>query len=113
MKRVALILFGVFLFSCTTVSVLPVNNAKFGNPTNNVTIYSNRDAIERKYEEIAIIFSESDAGMVGTNKIIDKLLQKAKSIGADGIILEEKSTTSINMYGGVTSFKVIAIRFTE
>ena len=65
MKRVALILFGVFLFSCTTVSVLPVNNAKFGNPTNNVTIYSNRDAIERKYEEIAIIFSESDAGMVG------------------------------------------------
>ena len=51
--------------------------------------------------------------LVGTNKIIDKLLQKAKRIGADAIILEEKSTTSISMYGGITSFKVIAIRFTE
>ena len=113
MKKVALILFGFILFSCTTVRVIPVNNAKFNAPTTNVTVYSNRNAIEKEYKEIAIIFSDSDAGMVAYDKIINKILEKAKTIGADGIIIEEKSTSAINMYGGLTSFKVTAIQFIE
>lgn len=96
----------LILASCTTISVIPIGEPNSGLYDGNVPVYVSRNTINKKFEEIAIITGKVDAefAVVDDSKTMDKILNKAKLIGADAVIFEEVDYQSI---------RVTAIKFTE
>lgn len=106
LKFNTLIISILILTSCTTISVIPIGEPNSGLYNGKVPVYVNRSTIDKKFEEIAIITGKVDAdfAVVDDSKTMDKILNKAKLIGADAVIFEEVDYQSI---------RVTAIKFTE
>lgn len=106
LKFNTLIISILILTSCTTISVIPVGATNSGLYDGNIPVYVSRNTINKKFEEIAIITGKVDAefAVVDDSKIMDKILNKAKLIGADAVIFEEVDYQSI---------RVTAIKYTE
>ena len=121
LKYLLLSITTLFMVSCVSVSMIPLGDADFYGSNNRVLVYYSRDKINKEYDEIAILKAKTtDAWLVTDEQMLDKLLEKAKTIGADAIIYEsesERSSTGGTFIGNtyVTSskatFKVVAIRF--
>ena len=106
LKFNTLIISILVLTSCTTISVIPIGTTNAGLYDGKVPVYVNRNTINKKFEEIAIITGKVDAefAFVDDSKTMDKILKKAQMIGADAVVFEEVDYQSI---------RVTAIRFTE
>lgn len=78
--------------------------------TGEIDIYTNPEAIEKPYKEIAIIkVTESDLGNKDQT-MFDKLILKAKEIGADGIIVLSQATEPLSHWASVKESKRKIIR---
>ena len=93
LKYLLLSITTLFMVSCVSVSMIPLGDAIFIN--NRVLVYYSRDKINKEYDEIAILKAKTtDAWLVTDEQMLDKLLEKAKTIGADAIIYESESERS-------------------
>ena len=120
-KIVLTTLTSIILFSCVSVSAIPLGNNTFQRTDNPVSIFYSRDQIPNEYIEIAILNAKtSDGDIVSDETMISKLIEKGKEIGADGLIFE--STNERESGGFFTNqgffiqetkkaFRVIAIRY--
>lgn len=105
LKFNTLIISILILASCTTISVIPIGETNSGLYDGKIPVYVSRNTINKKFEEIAIITGKVDAefAVVDDSKTMDKILNKAKLIGADAVIFEEVDYQSIR----VTAIKYI------
>ena len=121
MKRLLIIYCLIMLIGCVSVNVIPLGGAKFYPTNKKVLVYYNAEKIEKPYDEIAILNAKTtDKDFVSDEAMLEKLLLKAKEIGADAVIYESQSSNKggpMVLMGGMLmqdthgSFRVIAIRF--
>ena len=100
----------LILTSCTTISVIPIGGAIFEPHQQKVLVYANRNTIDKEYEEIAIITAKIDEefGFIDDKATMDKILNKAQTIGAHAVIFEDEDLSATTQ-----SIRVTAIKFTE
>ena len=121
MKRLLIIYCLTMLSGCVSVNVIPLGGAKFYPTNKKVLVYYNVEKIDKPYDEIAILNAKTtDKDFVSDEAMLEKLLLKAKEIGADAVIYESQSSSKggpMVLMGGMLmqdthgSFRVIAIRF--
>jgi len=78
----------LFFIALTQVGCAVVRVTKFGplpsSPkVGNIDVYTSHEAIKKPYKEIALITAKDGS----ESKLLEKLISKAKEIGADGIII--------------------------
>ncbi len=101
------------LTNCVSTTVIPLSGGNYYPPTQNVLIFENEEDIEQPFEKLAIITSEtSESEFVSNSEMMDKLVTKAKEIGADAIIFKEHLIAG-NDSSGTKTFRVTAIKFKE
>ncbi len=109
----SIVLFGIILIisNCVSTTAIPLSGGKYYPPTQNVLIFENEEDVEQPFEKLAIITSETgESEFVNNSKMIDKLVTKAKEIGADAIIFKEHLISG-NDHSGTKTFRVTAIKF--
>ncbi len=121
----ASVLFITIISGCSTGTAIRIGDAQYP-PTNpkNVKVYLDPNNIKLEYEEIGVVSAEKTAGWTFTNvseeDVIEILVKKAASIGADAIILQQLSDESVPWAvqgaGGTSSLdkkkaRATAIRF--
>lgn len=93
------LLFGAFLLTgcAPSVSVARLNTAPEGHkvPSESVEVYTDRANVPRPYVEIALI-SLDDLGWdnISDADLIKAIVEKAKGVGADGVIILGRTTAS-------------------
>jgi hypothetical protein len=110
------------LFGCSKVQYMPVDRSITYMATNSVNIYWEKPSLP--YKEIGILSAEGSD--VSEEELLDMLREKARSIGAHGVIMKPSSqrTRTIRIPGSVsgttlapraTTYQLhgIAIRFDE
>ena len=55
--------------------------------TGDIDVYTSKDAIKKPYKEIALITVDDEGWDRSESELLQKLISKAKEIGADGIII--------------------------
>jgi hypothetical protein len=108
--RPSLVTLLVLLFSgCVpTVSSTRFDGAVTGAPSASVQVFTDASNIHRPYKEIGFIIADDhEAGAWGVSNegsLIQKAIAKAKSMGADGIILLATQNDQRNIaYGGAAN----------
>ena len=82
----------VFLVSCSPrVDVAPFGTLP-SQPTINVDVYTNTTAVTQPYREIALITVADEGWDRGEGELINTILEEARKIGADGVILLSQET---------------------
>jgi hypothetical protein len=108
LRRVFLI-FTLTLTSCTTVAVSSFDGQRRPPTTGNVEVHTDRANIKRPYREIGlVVVDDGESGAWGLSSeatLIQKLIAKARSIGADGVILlpSEQQQRNIGWGGAYNS----------
>jgi hypothetical protein len=89
---VCVVLFGVML--CAGCFPIIVNDTRVGDlvprlPKDNVEVFTERGNVPWPYKKIAVIVSTENTWFttIPDQRLIAELVKRAKSIGADGIIL--------------------------
>lgn len=114
MKNVLIVLaVSVVLTSCVSTDYVGKTYA----PTSNVDIYVSEADIKQEYEVMGEILAESDDMMFTSGeKMQEKIVEKAKEKGADGIIfnsLEKKTTGEETTNSSETKYSKDEVKSTE
>ena len=112
-------------YGCSTGSAIRIGGTNYSatNPKD-VIVYLDPNTVSKQYEVIGMVSAEKTAGWTFTNvneeEVINILISKAASIGADGIILQSIESGSkpwaVQGAGGSSSLdkktaRATAIRF--
>jgi hypothetical protein len=84
----------ILLGACTTVSVMRLKDYESRRPTRNVDVYASAQSVTRPYKEMAVISCDDKGNGHREAWLEEKLVEKAKEIGADGLILETPQTST-------------------
>ena len=112
----------IFLASCSPrVDVAPFGTLPSEPTTGDIDVYTNTSSIAKPYREIALITVDDEGWDRGEGELINTILEEARKIGADGVIILSQETvdkggtfvagTYIQSQGKV--FKATAIAYNE
>lgn len=91
----------IFIWNCTpTVKVTRLTPTIYP-PKAEIDVYSSVENVKRPYKEIALITVDDEGLGLSEDKMMSKLINKAKEIGADGVIIlspEKEEETFIGYY---------------
>lgn len=95
----------LFFIALTQVGCAVVRVTKFGPLPNlpkvgNIDVYTSHASIKKPYKEIALITVDDQGWGRSESELLEKLISKAKEMGADGIIILSQDKQSD---GGVFS----------
>jgi hypothetical protein len=83
----------LFFITLTQVGCAPkVLVTKFAllpslHKTGNIDVYTSHESIKKPYKEIALITVDDEGYGRSESELLEKLISKAKEIGADGVII--------------------------
>ena len=94
MKTLIKILFvfflSIFLIRCAQINYV----GKTYTPTSQIDVYYSEAEIEKEYTTIGHA-TGSGGFMLSNEQIQEKLIQKARAVGADGVIIKEVEKTKV------------------
>ena len=89
-KMIIILSLSFFIIQCAQVNYV----GKTYTPTSEIDIYYSDHEIEKEYTTIGHA-TGSGGFMVSNEKIQEKLIQKARAVGADGVIIKEVEKTKV------------------
>ena len=89
MRRLTWLLFFIVLtqVGCAVVRVTKFGPLPSSPKVDNIDVYTSHVSIRKPYKEIALITVDDEGWGTSESKLLEKLISKAKEIGADGIII--------------------------
>jgi len=89
-----------FCISCASVSVVRLSS-EVREESTSVKVFRNFEVIPWEFEEIALIIVDDQGSEYSEAYLIDKLILKAKELGADGLVLGDRSESTAGGMGGM------------
>ena len=106
MKKLIWLLFFIVLtqVGCAVVRVTKFGPLPSSPKVDNIDVYTSHVSIRKPYKEIALITVDDEGWGTSESKLLEKLISKAKEIGADGVIIlsQDKQLTGIPSSEGGT-----------
>ncbi len=89
-KMIIILSLSIFIIQCAQVNYV----GKTYTPTTNIDVYYSDKEIEKEYTSIGHAMG-SGGILVSNEKIQEKLIEKARAVGADGVIIKEVEKTKV------------------
>lgn len=94
MKTLVTLALAMSLVGCASIDVLKLSEYPQIQSPHDVQLISSRASVTRKFREIAMISVDDQGWERADSHVVGKMLEQARQIGADALILTDRETNS-------------------